>query len=240
MNGSTRKLSAESFYHYYSFGAERYIANLLLRVRREVYDIFMEEFAPSSAHSLLDVGVSADDHVSSNYLEKHYPHKNRITALSNVDVRELETQFPGLTFRLGDGGALPFEDGAFDFVFSHAVIEHVGSRAHQAQFVRELCRVAKQGVAFSTPNRWHPIESHTGLPFVHFLPPAIFRTMLRLLGKTMYATEEKLNLLSRADLMAVSEQGSRSNAGRISTRLASVKWLGLPSNFIIVIRKHGR
>jgi Methyltransferase domain len=45
---------------------------------------------------------------------------------------------------LGDGASLPFADRSFDLVFSNSVIEHVGGRAEQARFAREIARVGKQ------------------------------------------------------------------------------------------------
>ena len=69
-----------------------------------------------------------------------------------------------------DGRELPFADGAFDLGFSNAVVEHVaGGRDGQRRFVHELCRVARR-VFVTTPNRWFPLEVHTLLPFVHWLP----------------------------------------------------------------------
>jgi SAM-dependent methyltransferase len=69
----------------------------------------------------------------------------------------------------GDGRALPFGDRAFDLVFSNSVIEHVGDRASQERFAREVARV---GRAFwvQTPNRWFPVEQHLLTPLVHWLP----------------------------------------------------------------------
>jgi len=70
-----------------------------------------------------------------------------------------------------DGRELPFADGEFDRGFSNAVVEHVaGGRDGQRLFVHELCRVARR-VFVTTPNRWFPLEVHTLLPFVHWLPP---------------------------------------------------------------------
>ena len=69
----------------------------------------------------------------------------------------------------GDACALPFADRSFDIVFSNAVIEHVGDIERQRLFVAEALRVGRR-VFLTTPNRWFPIEVHTRLPFVHWLP----------------------------------------------------------------------
>jgi ubiquinone/menaquinone biosynthesis C-methylase UbiE len=47
-----------------------------------------------------------------------------------------------LTFAQADGQALPFADGAFDLVLSHAVIEHV---ADAPRYLRECARVLGKG-----------------------------------------------------------------------------------------------
>ena len=51
------------------------------------------------------------------------------------------------------------------------MIEHVGARPEQQRFVDELLRVARRAFV-TTPNRWFPIEVHTRLPLVHWLPEA--------------------------------------------------------------------
>jgi SAM-dependent methyltransferase len=45
-------------------------------------------------------------------------------------------------FLQGDGTRLPFRDGSFDLVFSHSVIEHVGSAR---EYLRECRRVLRPG-----------------------------------------------------------------------------------------------
>ena len=47
-----------------------------------------------------------------------------------------------LAFLQADGQALPFREGSFDWVFSHAVIEHV---ADASRYLRECARVLRPG-----------------------------------------------------------------------------------------------
>jgi hypothetical protein len=220
------------YFHYFSFGLSRYIDRLLVRVREDVYRIFLRELAPDAGDTILDVGVSADEHPASNHFEKRYPHLSRICALSIDAHPELRMQFPGITLVRGDARALPFASGAFDFVYSHAVVEHLGSRERQARFLREALRVARKGVLVTTPNRWHPVESHTGLPLLHFLPAPACRKLYRVLGKGMYATEESLNLLGPSDFVRL--------CGEIPATIHRVQWLGIASNLVLVVRKGGQ
>ena len=72
-----------------------------------------------------------------------------------------------------DGRDLPFESQSFDWVFSNAVIEHVGSWEDQIRFANEIRRVSSKGYFVTTPNKFFPIEPHTLLPFYQFLPARI-------------------------------------------------------------------
>lgn len=68
---------------------------------------------------------------------------------------------------MADGRALPFTSDAFDLVFSNAVVEHVGGEEDQRRYVAEHRRVGR-GWIMTTPNRWCPVESHTGAVFQHW------------------------------------------------------------------------
>ena len=217
------------YFHYFHFGLSGYADRLLIRIRKRVCETFVAEFSPGAKDTILDIGISNDDHIAANYLEKTYPHPQSIVALGLEPYPELKAVFPALTLVCGDGRALPFADNSFDFVYSHAVIEHAGSRTSQARFVAEAYRVCRKGVLLTTPNRWHPIETHVGLPFLHYLPAPVFRRLCRALGKPMYAREETLNLLSAAEL--------RRLAGTRRAQFRSMRWLGMPSNLVLILRK---
>ena len=128
-----------------------------------------------------------------NFFEEHYPWPERITALGLHDGAGFRARYPEIEYVQGDACALPFADGQFDVVFSNAVIEHVGGRERQRRFVSEAIRVGRR-VFLTTPNRRFPVEVHTRLPFVHWLPDAASHRVYRAVGKDS-ATE--LNLLTR-------------------------------------------
>jgi hypothetical protein len=64
--------------------------------------------------------------------------------------------------------------------------------------VNELCRVA-QRVFISVPNKFFPIEHHTALPIVHY-QDNIFKIACRITGKSEWARDENLILMTRKRL----------------------------------------
>lgn len=203
------------------------------KARRAMFEVYCKHFPPAEKEAVLDVGVTCDQtYVASNYFEAWYPHKHRVTAVGMDDARFLETLYPGMTFVQADGRKLPFDDGSFDIVHSSAVIEHVGSDEEQRLFVTELLRVARRGVFITTPNRWYPIEFHTILPLIHWLPKPVFRKLVTMVRGEFFAREENLNLLGPTDLLGCVPSQYRHN-----TRLLRHHLLGWPSNLMLVVRK---
>jgi SAM-dependent methyltransferase len=163
-----------------------------LRSRRRKLRLFLDEVRPTAATTVLDVGV---DEVgfgregghsgcgTHNFFEELYPWPARITALGLHDGVGFARRHPEIAYVTGDACALPFPDHSFDVVFSNAVIEHVGDVERQRLFVAEALRVGRR-VFLTTPNRWFPIELHTRLPLVHWLPKAASDRAYDLTGKS--------------------------------------------------------
>ena len=215
--------SDESVY-YANSGTVPFASRVSFHVRRKMFRLFMEFVRPGPATRVLDVGVTNDDtHQESNYFEQMYPYPQNITCVGTEDGSHLARRYPGLTYRqVRTGESLPFGDLAFDVVFSNAVIEHVGSRAAQAAFARELCRVGRC-FFITTPDRRFPIEHHTGLPLLHYLPPAVFRSMLRGTRYRHWAEESNLNILTAREL-------ARLFPAQASVEVRSIRLAGWPSN----------
>ncbi len=144
--------------------------------------------------TVLDAGVSSRSRVENEniFLHSFRGDRSLYTALGVEDLTDLSNMYPQSRFVTYDGKLFPFEDGEFEWVFSNAVIEHVGTYNDQLQFLNEMMRAGKN-VFFTTPNRWFPIESHTNAFFLHWLPPRIF---FRWSAKYKpYWTKDNLNLL---------------------------------------------
>ena len=65
----------------------------------------------------------------------------------NLDPQTILQIPSGIRLRsmVADGRSLPFETGSFEWVFSNAVIEHVGGWKDQVRFAQEIRRVAAKG-----------------------------------------------------------------------------------------------
>jgi SAM-dependent methyltransferase len=179
-----------------------------LRSRRRKLRLFLEEMRPTDATTVVDVGADEVGFggaggqggcVTHNFFEELYAWPERITAVGLHDGAGFRERYPQITYVQGDGCALPFADRAFDLYFSNAVIEHVGGHDRQAAFVREALRVAGR-VFLTTPNRWFPIEIHTRLPLVHWLPESTAKRAYDLARKP-WAKENYL--LGPAELRAL-------------------------------------
>lgn len=202
--------------------------------RRRMFDRFLIETEIGIEDTILDVGVAADvTYESSNYLEQWYPYKRSITAVGIDDAAFLGKLY-GVRFLRASGLHLPFRDRAFDVVHSSAVLEHVGSSQNQVAFVQECCRVARKWVFLTTPNRWFPVEFHTILPIVHWLPKKTFRTLMRALGYGFFAEESNLNLLSGREIREI---GSSIHGFKI--RVSAVSLCGWPSNLLLIGQRLG-
>jgi hypothetical protein len=144
------------------------------------------------------------------------------------DASFLEGLFPGVRFAYANALNMPFEDRAFDLVHSSAVLEHVGSLENQIKMVAECLRVANRGVCLTTPNRWFPIEVHSQLPFIHWLPKRMYRAFFRGLGYGFFADEANLNLLSHNELRYITI-----NFAGWRFQVVSAKLLGWTSNLML-------
>jgi ubiquinone/menaquinone biosynthesis C-methylase UbiE len=201
--------------------------------RRKMFARFLADTGANADDTVLDVGATSErTYEASNYLEAWYPHKHRVTAIGLDDASFLSTLYPGMRFVQADALALPFADAAFDVVHAAAVIEHVGAFERQCGLLRECCRVARRAVFVTTPNRWFPIEFHTVLPVVHWLPKPLFRNLMRRTGRSFFAEEANLNLMTARELGRAAA-GIAGFSGTVST----VHLAGWPSNLLLTMRR---
>jgi SAM-dependent methyltransferase len=186
---------------YYRDGAALPAAGYLIRkAREEMFSLFMAEFQPTSSTSVLDLGVSDEENSEANILEKHYPFQRRLTCAGLGNGQLVLSSYPGIEYiKIFAGRPLPFADGAFDIVYSNAVLEHVGGREQRRHFIEEALRIGRS-VFITVPNRWFPIEHHTGIPFMHF-NKRLFRSALRRTHLKHWSDPQNLDFLDKRLLL---------------------------------------
>jgi SAM-dependent methyltransferase len=187
---------------YYRNGASLPAARRLMwKAREEMFSLFMSEFQPSSATTILDLGVSDEENAEANMLEKRYPYQNQLTCAGLGNGRMVLSSYPGIEFiKIFAGRPLPFGDGEFDVVYSNAVLEHVGGRDERRRFIKEALRIGR-AVFITVPNRWFPVEHHTGVPILHF-NKRLFRLALRRTRTLDYwADPSNLEFLDKRSLL---------------------------------------
>jgi ubiquinone/menaquinone biosynthesis C-methylase UbiE len=118
----------------------------------------------------------------------------------NLEPREFKA-LAGVTLKTmtADARELPLESRSFDWVFSNAVIEHVGDWRQQERFAKEIQRVASRGYFLTTPNKFFPIEPHVMLPFYQFLPVSVQKRVVPHSPGYLRSYEE-INLLSAGQM----------------------------------------
>jgi 2-polyprenyl-3-methyl-5-hydroxy-6-metoxy-1,4-benzoquinol methylase len=141
--------------------------------------------------------------------------------LNAAAVQRAHDRFGFTPVVLEESGKLPFPDGHFDIAYCSSVIEHVTApksevwslrngrvfrmhaSVHQHIFAAELRRVA-QAYFVQTPNRLFPIESHTWLPFMGYLPRPWLIRSLRVTNRIwIKRTAPDWSLLDRHEMAAL-------------------------------------
>jgi SAM-dependent methyltransferase len=138
------------------------------RARRQRARLFERLMEPGPDTTVVDVGCGESGLAA---FRPDLP----ITGVDRVD----RPGYPGRRFVRADATALPFADGEFEIAYSNSVIEHVVDPDERARFAAEVRRVARSYFV-QTPNRWFPVEPHSLLPLVHWLPRRIGRRLWRL------------------------------------------------------------
>lgn len=195
-----------------------------LRSRDAKWELYRKLFPPQHDQRVLDVGVSSLDHLpGENAFLKQYPWT--LTAVGIQDMKGLESRYPHVNFEQADGRDLPFPDDKYDVVHSNAVVEHVGHYDQQQRFINELCRVAHSGFV-TTPSRWFPIETHTRVPFLHWLPRPLMLAALKAVGRY----DDGFWLLSRHQFVALFPP-------TVSVRVFRTRILGWPVTTIVAFTR---
>ena len=214
----------------YSSYRFKFLDNIVLKKRKEMFEIIKKNINLNNVNSVLDVGTTSDNLLeSSNYLIKQLKFIKIKKSISDQKISN--DNFFDITFNesITENLNYNFENLRSDLLVCSATIEHLGSLGDIKKGVNNIVNLSNKYFVITTPNRYHPIEFHTKIPFIHFLPKKIHRKLLMLFGHEFFSKEENLNLLSKKNLINL--MGDYKN---ISYTINEIKLFGFVSNFIIV------
>jgi len=207
-----------------------FMNRIILKKRKEMLSIINQFYEKDELYDALDIGTTNDmEYYHSNYLIKNLKNIKTYRSISNQNI---DSNFFTKTLNksiLEKFSIDEINNYSSDLVLSNATIEHVGNSANQLQMISNIITLTKKKFILITPNRYHPIDFHTQIPFIHWLPKKIHRKILSLIGLKFYSLEENLNLLSTTDLI-----NFLNNFDNIEYKIQYINFLGFKSNCIIL------
>lgn len=99
--------------------------------------------------------------------------------------------------------------------------------------VENIVKLSKKFFVIVTPNRMHPIEFHSNIPFIHWLPKKMHRKILSLIGLQYLSKEENLNLLNTSNLIDMMK-----NFKNTDYSIMYVRFMLFKSNIILIGRNN--
>lgn len=205
---------------------------IVIKKRQEMVAIINDYIKKYKLKNVLDIGTTNDKiFKSSNYVLKNLKNLNNYKSISNQKIYDFtfkDTLLKSITSNLDKNIIKKFKS---DLVLSVATIEHVGSFENQIKMIANIKKLTSKVLIISTPNRYHPMEFHTKLPLLHWLPKKYHRKILNILGLGFFSKESNLNLLSENDLKTILKKLNIKDY-----LIKKIMLFGFVSNFIIIAR----
>jgi len=216
----------------YGIGHSKYLDKVVVNKRVEIIKLIKSKIQFSEIDSCLDIGTTEDfDNQSSNIIIKNFSSVKIKKSISNQNI---DNAFFDISIKKSITENLSsneIEKLNSDLVIASATIEHVGNYEMQKKMFDNVIKLSKKFFVITTPNRFYPIDFHTKIPFLHWLPKSIHRTLLKLIGLKYFSDEDNLNLLTKKELINIMKNDKYIN---IDFSIETIKLFGLISNFIVV------
>tara|TARA_Y100000389_G_C17264244_1_gene414603 strand:+ start:53 stop:724 length:672 start_codon:yes stop_codon:yes gene_type:complete len=217
----------------YSQNHFKLFEKIITKKRLEIVNIINEQIILNKINDVLDIGTTSDtDNDSSNLIIKNLKNIKNFNSISNQNINSSFFKKIKKKSIIENFSKDEIEKFQSDLVFSSATIEHVGSFNNQKIMLRNMVKLSKKMIIITTPNRFHPIEFHTKIPFLHWFPKHIHRKILKILNMSMYSQEKNLNLLSKSDFVDLSKDEN------IQYCFKYIKLFNLKSNLIFIAKKN--
>ena len=216
----------------YGINHNSYLDKIVVKKRTEIISLIKANINIDSINSCLDIGTTEDfDNFSSNMIIKKFSTIKIKKSISNQNIKSSFFNFTlkkSITDIFDDKDLKTFKS---DLVIASATIEHVGNFSNQLKMFDNIISLSNNYFVITTPNRFYPIDFHTKIPFIHWLPKTLHRFILRFVGLKYLSNEENLNLLTKKDLISITKNDKYRN---IKFSIETIKLMGIVSNFVII------
>ena len=192
------------------------------KARQKRAALFRSRFALDARTRILDLGAEGGANIHAVLGGTGVrPENVYIADILAQHVQEGARRYRYVPVLVSAGSPLPFPDKFFDIVFCSSVIEHVTlpknriwkefstrrfreeSLRRQREFAAEIRRVGKRYFV-QTPYRHFPIEAHSWLPFVAWLPRWLLIPVQRVANIVWVTrTDPDFHLLDRREFAAL-------------------------------------
>jgi hypothetical protein len=206
--------------------------NIIHKKRLEIISIIKDELDKKCLIDILDIGTTKDNSQSSNLIIKNL---NNFQKYKSISDQKIKSNFFSKSLQKSitqEFSSNEIEEFSSDVVISNATIEHVGSYLEQLKMIENIIKLTKKIFIIVTPNRMHPIEFHSKIPFLHWLPKKLHREVLSIFGLKYLSREENLNLLKSSDLINMMK-----NFENVKYDIRYLRFLLLKSNLILIGKK---
>ena len=207
-----------------------FVDQIVTNKRQEMCNLINEKLKGEYFLDALDIGGTNDtDNKSSNYLIKNIKKVKFYKSISNQKITSSFFSQKLQKSIIDNFTKQEINLMKSDLVVSNATIEHVGNFKNQKKMIKNILLLTKKKFILTTPNRYHPIDFHTKLPFIHWFPKEIHRNILKILKLDFFSKEENLNLLCKSELIKLIE-----DTGIRNYKIFDISLYGFKSNYILI------
>ena len=208
--------------------------NIIKKKRVEMTDVIKIFLKDKNIEDILDIGSTEDENnPSSNYIVKNLGNYKIYKSISDQLIKSNFFTYKLNKSITSDFSEQEIKQSKSDLVISNATIEHVGSIENQIKMCENIIKLSNKYFIINTPNKFHPIEFHTKIPLIHWLPNKFYRIILKFLGLKFFADENNLNLLSENDLVLIMKK-----LNQVNFSIKKIKFLFFCSNLILIGKKY--
>ena len=194
-----------------------------------------EYLALNKVTDCLDVGTTSDTHYESSNLFLSKMPKN--IAISTFSDQKISEKSIGSEIRIIESfqGSISSNIDlvkSYNLVLCSATLEHIGSLKNQELGVLNLLALANKYLLITVPNRWHPIEFHSRLPVIHWLPEKLWRKIFSLIPSVRHLSQiDNLNFISPKTIKSLLYKNVKTK----SIQVFRIKLFGFTSNYAILV-----